>query len=71
MEAGAYPESVHVDKICRTKVNRCWCKEKGIRLSGIKLGRPPKTISREAKKQARLDDSVRNCIEGKFGKAQR
>jgi transposase, IS5 family len=63
---GAYPESVHADKIYRTKLNRSWCKEKGIRLSGVKLGRPPKTISKEAKKQARLDEAVRNCIEGKL-----
>jgi transposase, IS5 family len=68
---GAYPESVHADKIYRTKLNRSWCKEKGIRLSGVKLGRPPKTISKEAKKQARLDEAVRNCIEGKFGEGKR
>ena len=68
---GAYPESVHADKIYRTKVNRCWCKERGIRLSGVKLGRLPKNISKEAKKQAQLDESVRNCIEGKFGEAKR
>ncbi len=63
---GAYPESVHADKIYRTKANRNWCKERGIRLSGVRLGRPPKTISKEAKRQAQLDESVRNCIEGKF-----
>jgi transposase, IS5 family len=68
---GADPESVHADKIYRTKSNRSWCKEKGIRLSGVKLGRPPKTISKEAKKQASLDEAVRNCIEGKFGEAKR
>jgi transposase, IS5 family len=68
---GAYPESVHADKIYRTKLNCSWCKEKGIRLSGVKLGRPPKTISKEAKKQARLDEAVRNCIEGKFGEGKR
>lgn len=68
---GAYPESVHADKIYRTKLNRSWCKEKGIRLSGVKLGRPPKTISKEVKKQARLDEAVRNCIEGKFGEGKR
>jgi len=68
---GAYPESVHADKIYRTKANRNWCKERGIRLSGVRLGRPPKTISKEAKRQAQLDESVRNCIEGKFGEAKR
>lgn len=65
-DTGAYPESVHADKIYRTAVNRSWCKEKGIRMSGVKLGRPPKTISKAAKKQARLDEAIRNCIEGKL-----
>ena len=31
---GVYPESVHVDKIYRTRSNRAFCKEKGIRISG-------------------------------------
>lgn len=68
---GCYPESVHVDKIYRTKDNRKWCKEKGIRLSGIPLGRPPKNQSAELKKQAKLDENFRNRIEGKFGQAKR
>ena len=68
---GYYPESVHVDKIYRTRENRKWCKEKGIRISGTPLGRPPKNMSREAKKQAQLDERVRNEIEGKFGLGKR
>jgi transposase, IS5 family len=68
---GAYPESVHVDKIYRTNANRAWCKEKGIRMSGVKLGRPPKNISKSEKKQAQLDERIRSCIEGKFGEAKR
>lgn len=47
---GVYPVSVHADKIYRTRVNRAWCKERGIRLSGPPLGRPPKEVSQEAKK---------------------
>ena len=68
---GYYPESVHVDKIYRTRENRNWCKERGIRISGPKLGRPPKNVSEEEKKQARSDESFRNAIEGKFGQAKR
>jgi hypothetical protein len=68
---GFYPESVHVDKIYRTRANRAWCKEKGIRISGPPLGRPPKNVSKEQKKQAQLDERIRNCIEGKFGEAKR
>jgi transposase, IS5 family len=68
---GYYPESVHVDQIYRTKDNRKWCKERGIRISGLPLGRPPKNISKSTKKQTQLDERDRNCIEGKFGEAKR
>lgn len=40
-------------------------------MSGPALGRPPKNISKETKKQAQLDERDRNCIEGKFGEAKR
>lgn len=68
---GYYPSSVHVDKIYRTRANRAWCKERGIRISGLPLGRPPKNVSKENKKQALDDEIVRNAIEGKFGQAKR
>ena len=68
---GFYPESVHVDKIYRTRENRAWCKERGIRISGPPLGRPPAHVSKEQKKQALEDERIRNCIEGKFGQAKR
>jgi hypothetical protein len=68
---GYYPESVHVDKIYRTRENRDWCKERGIRISGPPLGRPPKNVSKEKKKQALEDERIRNCIEGKFGQGKR
>jgi hypothetical protein len=68
---GYYPESVHVDKIYRTRKNLAWCKERGIRISGVPLGRPPKNISKETKKQALEDEGIRNAIEGKFGQAKR
>jgi transposase, IS5 family len=68
---GYYPESVHVDKIYRTRENRAWCKERGIRISGVPLGRPPKNVSKEKKKQALQDERIRNSIEGKFGQGKR
>src|SRR4028118_1769798 len=68
---GYYPESVHADRIYRTKENRAWCKERGIRISGPPLGRPPVNVSKEKKKQALEDDRVRNAIEGKFGEGKR
>ena len=68
---GYYPESIHVDKIYRTKENRAYCQRKGIRMSGPKLGRPVKNISKEEKKQAREDERIRNRVEGKFGEGKR
>ena len=68
---GYYPESVHADRIYRTRENRAWCKEKEIRLSGPPLGRPPATVSKEKKKQAWEDERIRNGIEGKFGQGKR
>ncbi len=68
---GHYPESVHADKIYRTRANRNWCKERGIRLSGPKLGRPAKSVSVQEKKQQREDEGYRNRIEGTFGNLKR
>lgn len=47
------------------------CKERGIRISGPPLGRPPKNISKETKIQAKIDENIRNRIEAKFGQAKR
>jgi IS5 family transposase len=68
---GYYPESVHADRIYRTRENRAWCKEKGMRISGPPLGRPPANVSKEKKKQALEDDKIRQAIEGKFGQGKR
>jgi hypothetical protein len=51
--------------------NRAWCKEKGIRISGPPLGRPPANVSKSKKKQALEDERIRNAIEGKFGQGKR
>jgi hypothetical protein len=59
---GYYPESVHADRIYRTRENRAWCKEKGIRISGPPLGRPPANVSKEKKKQALEDERIGNAI---------
>jgi hypothetical protein len=68
---GYYPESVHADRIYRTRENRAWCKEKGIRISGPPLGRPPANVTKEKKKQAKEDERIRQAIEGKFGQGKR
>ena len=68
---GYDPESVHADRIYRNRENRAWCKEKGIRISGPPLGRPPANVSKSKKKQATDDERIRNAIEGKFGQGKR
>lgn len=68
---GGYPEAILADKIYRTRENLRYCKEHGIRLSGPKLGRPPKHVDPEQKKQERQDMGERNAVEGKFGEAKR
>ncbi len=68
---GCYPESVHADQIYRTRANRKYCKEHGIRMSGPPLGRKPQNVSAADKKQAREDEAIRNQVEGKFGQGKR
>jgi hypothetical protein len=70
---GHYPESVHADKIYRTRDNRKFCKKHGIRLSGPPLGRPPADVEKQKAmvKQAREDELARIPIEGKFGQGKR
>lgn len=74
---GHYPASVHADAIYRTRKNRDYCKERGIRLSGKPLGRPKKETQenkealRAQRKQRREDEKDRIPVEGKFGNAKR
>ena len=68
---GYYPESVHVDRIYRTRANRAFCKERGIRISAPPLGRPPRNQEPEVIQQQLQDERFRNAIEGKFGQAKR
>lgn len=69
---GYYPEAVLTDTIYRTRENRAYCKELGIRLSGPKLGRPSKDEQKNAaqKRFEKQDASKRNAIEGKFGEGK-
>ena len=74
---GHFPESVHADKIYRNRGNLRYCKKHEIRLSGPRLGRPPKETEenraklKALKKQARQDEIDRISIEGKFGQGKR
>ena len=68
-----YPESVHADKIYRTRQNIKYCKELGVRFSGRPLGRPSKDVAKTKKnaKQTYQDEVDRIPIEGKFGQCKR
>jgi hypothetical protein len=70
---GYYPKSVHADAIYRNRENRQYCNERNIRLSGPKLGRPPKDIEkyRAILQEAKQDEIDRIPIEGSFGTAKR
>jgi IS5 family transposase len=68
---GHYPESVHADQIYRTRANRAFCRERGIRLSGKPLGRPKVKDAADTRKQVLADTAVRNQIEGRFGQGKR
>ena len=64
---GHYPERLLVDQIYRTRDNRAFCKQCGIRMSGPKLGRPSsKQQSRNEKKQEYQDNTDRIGIEREF-----
>ncbi len=67
---GRYPKRVLVDQIYRTKGNRKYCKGKGIRLSGPKLGRPSKNA--EFDKAVEYQDNVdRIEVERQFSLGKR
>jgi hypothetical protein len=70
---GCMPEVVCADMIFRTRANLSWCKERGIRLSGPSLGRPPLDEGKleERKRLEREDAAKRNEVEGKFGEGKR
>lgn len=67
---GYYPERVLADQIYRTRENRSYCKEHGIRLSGPKLGRPS-AESAANKKQEYQDNTDRIEVERYFSRSKR
>jgi hypothetical protein len=67
---GFYPEAVIADKLYRNRKNLTYCKERGIRLSGPRLGRPKEELDKQIKRQERQDASKRNAVEGKFGEGK-
>ena len=72
-QTGFYPQRILADKIYRTRDNLKYCAKNGIRMSGPKLGRPPKdkTLYAQQCRDERLEAGERNEVEGKFGTGKR
>ena len=68
---GRYPESVHADRIYRSRGNLKYCAQRGIRLSGPRLGRPKRVVDPAERKLMRQDEIERNAVKGKFGQGKR
>ena len=68
---GHYPERVLADQIYRTRDNRNFCKSKGIRLSGPKLGRPSAETIKSDKKTEYQDNTDRIEVEREFSLEKR
>lgn len=73
LDTGSYPERICADRIYITAKNRHYCMRNGIRLSGKRLGRPPRDahITSAHKQQLMADQSRRNEVEGVFGSGKR
>ena len=67
---GYYPKRVLADQIYRTRENRNYCKDHGIRLSGPKLGRPSANAKVD-KKQEYQDNTDRIEVERTFSVSKR
>ena len=67
---GCYPEVVQADQLYRNRDNLAYCKARGIRLSGPRLGRPGKDTKCNKEIEYR-DRCERNIIEGRIGIAKR
>jgi IS5 family transposase len=72
-EYGCYPERICADRIYLNTKNRNFCTRNNIRLSGKRLGRPPKDpeITAAYKQQLSADQRRRNEVEGCFGSGKR
>lgn len=68
---GHYPKRVLADQIYRNRDNILFCNQRGIRLSGKRLGRPKKTTDSKAEKKiAYQDNTDRIEVERKFSLAK-
>jgi hypothetical protein len=72
-EYGCHPERICADRIYINTKNRNFCMRNNIRLSGKRLGRPPRDpeINAAHKQQLSADQRKRNEVEGCFGSGKR
>ena len=72
-EHGCCPERICADRIYINTKNRNFCTRNNIRLSGRRLGRPPKNpeVNAAHKQQLSTDQRRRNEVEGVFGSGKR
>lgn len=68
---GHYPERILADQIYRNRENRRYCRERGIRLSGPKLGRPNLSETAEERRQTCQDNTDRIEVERSFSLCKR
>ena len=69
---GHYPERVLADQIYRNRDNRKYCKQRDIRLSGPKLGRPfDERLAKEEKRTEYRDNTDRIAVERSFSLSKR
>ena len=67
---GCYPQRILADKLYRSRPNRNFCKQHGIRMSGPRLGRPGKKHADDLRQELK-EIGERNAVEGKFGNGKR
>jgi IS5 family transposase len=72
-EYGCYPERICADQIYINTKNRNFCTRSSIRLSGKRLGRPPKDpeVNAGHKQLLSADQRRRSEVEGCFGSGKR
>jgi len=68
---GFYPKTIIGDGVYPNRGNRAWCKERHIRLSGLKLGRKNEETKQEESRLLHQDGCERNAVEGEFGVTKR
>ncbi len=70
---GCYPKYLLADRIYLNRENRRYLKEKGIKITGNPLGRPPANSTQTSSERYRKKKKAaeRNHIEGKFGQGKR